>query len=116
MLSVAPSRKDVQISERERDVAQAHHDKERAMREGRVAEDRLDAQTQRDRELKKVASMVRKPRSSKADTQLRTRAEIKGPSRTRWPHGVQLDVSSARCARLSPFQLSVKCVNSFLVC
>src|SRR6266849_2381449 len=48
------SRKDAQISDRERDIAQARREKERAVREAGVAEkNQLDVQVQRDRELKK---------------------------------------------------------------
>jgi structural maintenance of chromosome 2 len=76
------SRKDVQISDRERDIAQARREKERAVRETGVAEkNRLDVQAQRDRELKKGGKVTRLEEEfkelEKAVVKLHTQAEIK---------------------------------------
>jgi hypothetical protein len=76
------SRKDAQIAERDRDIAQARRDKERATREAGVAEkNRLDVQTQRDREQKKGGKITRMEEEAKelekAVIKLRTQAEIK---------------------------------------
>ncbi len=76
------SRKDTQIAERERDIAQARREKERAVREAGVAEkNRLDVQAQRDRELKKGGKATRLEEEAKelekAVIKLRTQAEIK---------------------------------------
>ncbi|KAF8468622.1 condensin complex subunit SMC2 [Russula ochroleuca] len=76
------SRKDTQIAERERDIAQARREKERAIREAGVAEkNRLEVQTQRDRELKKGGKVTRMEEEvkelEKAVIKLRTQAEIK---------------------------------------
>lgn len=76
------SRKDAQITEREREVAQARHDKERATGEAGVAEtNRIDVQTQRDRELKKGGKITKMEEAAKelekAVVKLRTQAEIK---------------------------------------
>jgi structural maintenance of chromosome 2 len=75
-------RKDAQIAERERDVAQARRDKERALREAGVAEkNRVDVQKQRDHELKKGGKVTRMEEEAKelekAVIKLRTQAEIK---------------------------------------
>ena len=76
------SRKDAQITEREREVAQARRDKERATGEAGVAEaNRVDVQTQRDRELKKGGKVTRMEEAAKelekVVVKLRTQAEIK---------------------------------------
>jgi structural maintenance of chromosome 2 len=76
------SLKDAQISDRERDIAQARREKERAVREAGVAEkNRLDVQAQRDRELKKGGKVTRLEEEAKelekAVIKLRTQAEIK---------------------------------------
>ncbi|KAF8489517.1 condensin complex subunit SMC2 [Russula emetica] len=76
------SRKDAQISDRERDIAQARREKERDVREAGVAEkNRLDVQAQRDRELKKGGKVTRLEEEAKelekAVIKLRTQAEIK---------------------------------------
>ena len=76
------SRKEDQIAERERDIAQARRDKERAVREAGVAEkNRRDVQTQRDQELKKGGKVTRMEEEvkelEKAVIKLRTQAEIK---------------------------------------
>jgi structural maintenance of chromosome 2 len=76
------SRKDAQITEREREVAQARRDKDRATGEAGVAEtNRVDVQTQRDRELKKGGKITRMEEAAKelekAVVKLRTQAEIK---------------------------------------
>ncbi|KAI0289102.1 condensin complex subunit SMC2 [Russula brevipes] len=75
-------RKDAQVAERERDVAQARRDKERALREAGVAEkNRVDVQKQRDHELKKGGKVTRMEEEAKelekAVVKLRTQAEIK---------------------------------------
>ena len=67
------SRKEAQIAEKEHEVAQARRDKERAVREAGVAEkNRVDVQTQRDRELKKGGKVTRwrRPRSSEGGRQV----------------------------------------------
>ncbi|KAH9979381.1 condensin complex subunit SMC2 [Lactifluus volemus] len=76
------SRKDTQIAEREKEISQARHDKERATREAGMAEkNRVDVQTQRDRELKKGGKVTRMEEEAKelekAVIKLRTQAEIK---------------------------------------
>jgi structural maintenance of chromosome 2 len=76
------SRKDAQISDREREIAQARREKERAVREAGVAEkNRLDVQAQRDRELKKGGKVTRLEEEAKelekAVIKLHTQAEIK---------------------------------------
>ncbi|KAH9957598.1 hypothetical protein BC827DRAFT_651097 [Russula dissimulans] len=76
------SRKDAQIGERERDIAQARRDKERAVREAGVAEkNRGEVQAQRDRELKKGGKVTRMEEEAKelekVVIKLRTQAEIK---------------------------------------
>jgi structural maintenance of chromosome 2 len=76
------SRKEAQIAEKEHEVAQARHDKERAVREAGVAEkNRVDVQTQRDRELKKGGKVTRMEEEAKelekVVVKLRTQAEIK---------------------------------------
>ncbi|KAI9457325.1 condensin complex subunit SMC2 [Lactarius psammicola] len=76
------SRKEAQITEREREVAQARRDKERATGEAGVAEaNRVDVQTQRDRELKKGGKITRMEEEAKelekVVVKLRTQAEIK---------------------------------------
>ncbi|KAI9439026.1 condensin complex subunit SMC2 [Lactarius indigo] len=76
------SRKDAQITEREQEVAQARRDKERATGEAGVAEaNRVDVQTQRDRELKKGGKITRMEEEAKelekVVVKLRTQAEIK---------------------------------------
>ncbi len=76
------SRKDAQITEREREVAQARRDKECATGEATVAEaNRVDVQRQRDRELKKGGKITRMEEEAKelekVVVKLRTQAEIK---------------------------------------
>ena len=76
------SRKEAQIAEKEQEVAQARRDKERAVREAGVAEkNRVDVQTQRDRELKKGGKVTRMEEEAKelekVVVKLRTQAEIK---------------------------------------
>lgn len=76
------SRKDAQISDKERDTAQARREKERAVREAGVAEkNRLDVQAQRDRELKKGGKVTRLEGEAKelekAVIKLQTQTEIK---------------------------------------
>jgi structural maintenance of chromosome 2 len=76
------SRKDAQISDRERDIAQARREKERAVREAGVAEkNRHDVQAQRDRELKKGGKVTRMEEEAKelekAVVKLHTQAELK---------------------------------------
>jgi structural maintenance of chromosome 2 len=75
------SRKEAQIAEKEHEVAQAHRDKERAVREAGVAEkNRADMQTQRDRELKEGGKVTRMEEEAKelekVVVKLRTQAEI----------------------------------------
>lgn len=81
-LRAKASRKDAQISDRERDIEQARREKERAVREAGVAEkNRLDVQAQRDRELKKGGKVTRLEEEAKelekAVIKSRTQAEIK---------------------------------------
>jgi len=76
------SRKEAQIAEKEHEFAQARRDKERAVREAGVAEkNRVDVQTQRDRELKKGGKVTRMEEEAKelekVVVKLRTQAEIK---------------------------------------
>ncbi|KAH9957622.1 hypothetical protein BC827DRAFT_1385516 [Russula dissimulans] len=74
--------KDAQIGERERDIAQARRDKERAVRDAAVAEkNRGEVQAQRDRDLKKGGKVTRMEEEAKelekVVIKLRTQAEIK---------------------------------------
>ncbi|KAI9507224.1 condensin complex subunit SMC2 [Russula earlei] len=76
------ARKDAQIGEREKDIAQVRRDKERAVREAGIAEkNRVEVQTQRDRELKKGGKVTRLEEEAKelekVVIKLRTQAEIK---------------------------------------
>jgi structural maintenance of chromosome 2 len=76
------SRKEAQIADREDDVSQARHEKDRALREAGVGEkNRVDLQAQRDRELKKGGKVTRLEEAAKelekAVVKLRTQAEIK---------------------------------------
>jgi structural maintenance of chromosome 2 len=108
------SRNDALISDRERDIAQARREKERAVREAGVAEkNRLDVQAQRDRELKKGGKVTRLEEEAreleKAVIKLRTQAEIK--------EGTIKDEESARDAsgrELSEVRASVSVSTSVI--
>ncbi len=76
------AKKEVQIVEREHEVAQARHDKERATREAGVAgANRAEVQAQRDRELKKGGKVTRMEEEAKelekVVIKLRTQVEIR---------------------------------------